>query len=84
MSLQSRIRQIAQAAAAAYVNTQVSINSNNTTASSSVQFATIQTYTGGMYTVLLTDGTTQTVPPGGLRPLSIGSGVLISNGAIVG
>lgn len=84
MALQDRIKQIAQAAAKAYVNVQINLNSNSTTASNSIQFGIIQSYVGGQYLVNLADGTSVSVPPGGLKPLSIGSGVLISNGVIVG
>lgn len=84
MSLSSRVKQIAQDTVKAYVATQNSLQQNTVSSSNSVQVGSIQSYVNGQYSVILNDGTTVLVNPGGLRPLGPGSGVLISNGAIIG
>jgi hypothetical protein len=85
MSLNARIRQIATQAVKGYISTLTNITQNNTSNSAgNVQLGTVSAFDGTNYTVTFADGTTQEVPPGGLKPITTGDAVLIGGGLIVG
>ena len=84
MSLSSRIRQIAGTAIKGYVSNLTQITQSNTMNTGNVQMGQITSFDGSSYTVTYSDGTTASVPPGGLRPLNIGTSVLVGGGQIIG
>lgn len=84
MSLPARIRQIARMEVKGYVSTLTNLTQTSIINQGGVGAGKITGFDGTQYSVLMSDNTIKLVPPGGLKPLSIGTTVIVGGGVIVG